>query len=61
MTTETIPQKDNLSFIAKTWQWLRALDEAVHYDPIEKLHHRIDLLERRFTEIEGNSQLRKGD
>ena len=59
MTIETISQKDKLSFMAKTWQWLRALDDAVHYDPVEKLHHRIDRLERRFTEIEGISQVGK--
>ena len=61
MTTETIPQKGNLSFLAKTGQWLRALDEAVHYDPVEKLHHRIDQLERRFAEIECNFQSGNGD
>lgn len=59
MATEAIPQKEKSSFIARTWLWLRTLDDAVHYDPVDKLQHRIDRLERRFAEIDGNSQPEK--
>ncbi len=61
MTTEAIPQSDNLSFIARTWQWLRVIDEAVHYDPAENLHQRMDQIERKLAEMSVNHDAEKGN
>jgi hypothetical protein len=43
------------SFWAKTWQTLRAPDEAVDYNPLEALRRRMDLLERKMKgQMAGN-------
>ncbi len=38
------------NFMQKSWAWLKAVDEAVNYDPNEQLHQRIAQLESRLEE-----------
>ena len=45
----TIPASKS-NFMQKSWAWLKAVDEAVHYDPNEQLHRRIAQLEARLEE-----------
>lgn len=40
------------NIMQKTWAWLKAVDEAVNYDPNEQLHRRVELLEARLGERE---------
>ena len=50
MTIKPITSTRSSKFMQKSWAWLKAVDEAVHYDPNEQLHRRIELLEARLGE-----------
>ena len=40
------------SRLIKSWQWLCTIDEALHHDPAEVLHHRVGLLEEKLKKME---------
>ena len=50
MTANLTNSAIDSNFMQKTWAWLKAVDEAVNYDPIEQLHRRIDQLEKNLGE-----------
>lgn len=47
MTDTTAENSPRISFL----EWLRALDEALHPDPVEALNQRFDQLEAKFEAI----------
>jgi len=47
MTIKSTNTGNSSNFMQKSWAWLKAVDEAVHYDPNATLHQRIELLEAR--------------
>ena len=47
MTIKSTNSGNSSNFMQKSWAWLKAVDEAVNYDPNEQLHQRIELLEEK--------------
>ena len=47
MTIKPTTSVNNSNFIQKSWAWLKAVDEAVNYDPNEQLHRRIAQIEAK--------------
>ncbi len=52
MTIKSTNSGNDSNFMQKSWAWLKAVDEAVHYDPNEQLHRRIAQIEARLGEQE---------
>jgi hypothetical protein len=54
MTTLTISKPTAPGFWAKLLNGFCAFDEALHYDPTEALHHKIERLEARLKDLEAD-------
>ena len=52
MTSLTISKPAEPVFWAKIWHGLRGFDEALHHDPAEALHRRVESLEKRLKDLE---------
>jgi predicted secreted Zn-dependent protease len=56
MTPMTAPKDIAPSAVRRSWSrfWngLRTLDEALHHDPAEALHRKVQRLEARLSELE---------
>lgn len=52
MTIKPTTSTDASNFMLRFWAWLKAVVEAVNYDPNEQLHRRVELLEARLGERE---------
>jgi hypothetical protein len=50
MTIKPTTLTKTSNFMQKSWAWLKAVDESVHYDPNEQLYQRIAQLEARLGE-----------
>jgi hypothetical protein len=61
MSTTTTTNDTKAGFWAKTWQVLRALDDAVDYDPLDALRRRMDLLENKLKEQAVNNPADHGE
>lgn len=48
----TTPQ--NSEKLTKLWRWLRALDDAIHHDPSDALHRRIEHLELKMRNVDAS-------
>ncbi len=59
MTTNSHPIRN--WFWPATVNWLRAFDEALHHDPTEVLHRRIEHLEAKLQSSDSRSQTASGE
>ena len=55
MTTLTISKPAEPGIWTRIWRALRAVDEAVHHDPAEELHLRIERLEAQLNGLQSNA------
>ncbi len=47
MTMNNSQRPSDPGILTRTWNWLRDMDDAINYDPIEVLHNRITRLEKQ--------------
>ena len=47
MTMNNVQRPSDTGFLARTWDWMRDMDDAINYDPMEALHNRITRLEKQ--------------
>jgi len=55
MSTTTDNRRSTASIWKRFHTWGKALDEALHHDPIEQLETRLHELNKRVAKIEGDS------
>lgn len=47
MTMNNNQHPSDTGILTRTWDWMRDMDDAINYDPMEALHNRITRLEKQ--------------